>query len=401
MLLLVMIWNWEKVMTKYRNSHMRHKNDASKKVLAILLFIVFWPIGIVLILRNYGCKAIGKWYVVLAITIYVIIFSSLVTVIAKQSVQAIVNKKMEAGWHQMIDEEMSREYYIDISNPIVNGVVTVDCNMKQVEATSSTYSGSDDQFQCQEVDIVGEFSKYDTTKLVLNEGQKSNFSVAGNRFSYSDSPEKITNSIWESDSFNPNSYKTIEDTVKLAIRNKKINNGAYDIYERTIKIVYQLSDDEMEMLKQHNDAYNEYVAEQKRVAAEEARKQAEEAQKRAAEEEAKRQAEEAQKQAEQSQSSQQQSSTQTEAPENNQSAINEGRAACASYLEYAGFPNAKIKVSTVRVYSDGTPTGIYIQGQATYDPGITQAERSIGTVNCRYDTSTGQVLGLWANGVAL
>ena len=294
-------------MTRHRTSIAKHNNGALSNALMILLFVAFWPIGVILILKNRKCRWFEKWYVVLAAVLYVVVFSSFVTASAKQSAQSMKNRELERNWQQMIDEEMSRDYYIDVKNPIVDGVIAVDCNMQQTKAGSSIYDGSDDIFQCKSVDIAGEFSKYDSTKLVLEEGKESSLDVSGSEFVYSDNPGDFSSSMWSTSSFDVDSYRTRTDTVKFIVRNTRINSGWYDVCERTVKVVIRLSDEELAILRQHNDNYNKYVAEQKRIAEEqeakrkaeeEARKQQEEAEQRAKEEAEKQAAEEKKRQEE-------------------------------------------------------------------------------------------------------
>lgn len=370
-----------------------HKDCVIKNLLVILLIIVCWPIGILVALKYRHW--LNKWYVVFPVLLYAAIFSFTSAAVAEKLLQDAENRRLENNWQQMIDEELGRQYYIDINNSITNNTISVDCNMKQIHNDDSRYSGSGDQFQCQGVDITGKYSRYNTVQLRLGDGDNNRFSATDDMFAYADVPRVISSSDWEENNFDANSHRLISDTVELILNNKRINGGC-DLYKRIIKIEYRLSDEELDILSQHNNEYQKYAAEQKRLAEEDAKRRLdEEAERKAKEEAEKRAADEKKRQEENSsqleQNQQENTANSSSEDDVSSSEINEGLVVCGSYLEHMGYPNAKIKPTTIQVYSDGTPGGIYIKGQATYDPGVTQSEVSMGTVNCRYDTINGQV----------
>lgn len=281
----------------------------------ILALIVLWPIGLFLIIRHRpdwfnkaGCAALILVWVFCAT--YALIFAPQYD----KAEEAYSNQ--QASWQKIVDEESSRDYWIDLDQLTDNNVVTVACNLAVSSQGDGDYSGQGDILTCtnNKVAISGGYSDYSgvaTLKASIGEltldGDRYKVDVDLNELS-------IGRKDWEKDSIDPNQLSN-DDAPRqlfLTIYNNKLKS---DVARRQLTIRTVLTDSDITLLQQYHDKYQNCQAEiaAKKAAEEQARQAAAEQQRAEAE---------ARQAAERQQATQQ--NAQVQSPSNNNYSPNSG-----------------------------------------------------------------------------
>lgn len=225
----------------------------------IILSLVFiCPLGLCLALR-YSRQWFSNRLVAVAILLWSLGYFMCVGNSIMDSVYQPAYKQAEADWQATVDEELQRDYWINLDLPATGEDVVIDCGLEPSANTSSSsenYEGQDEVFKCRSQVISGRYSDYPSTRLISSQ-LGDQLQLDGDVFSFTYTPEvSIDQSFWETEDLESKlSEELASEAVDLAIYNEQLSS---EVAERSIHLVVKLNDEDKALIKQYQERYKAY-----------------------------------------------------------------------------------------------------------------------------------------------
>lgn len=263
-------------------------------------------------------------------------------------------------------QKNNRAYYINVSD-----TVNLECKAHPWQ----------DSVKCEPTEVVGTFSNYDDLEFRAEDGGTVT-NIEGDNFT-----------VWEngyiSYKYKEFSAEQLQDGYRsyttLRLRGGKHNEA---LATKVIEFKYNFTEDDIKLLSQSHNEWK--IAEEKRIAQEEADKIAQEKANKLAEEN--RLATEAtNKQEEEAQT------VQSEYKMPDDISIYDIKELCERHAESKGYPNAEIKVSTLSGEDMEDGNHYRVNGTLYKDEGITSSEKAVGDYACTANYNTWTVTGAFLN----
>lgn len=237
----------------------------------IILSLVFiCPLGLYLALR-YSRQWFSNRLVAVIILIWSLGYLACIGNLIMDSIYQSRYKQAEADWQVTVDEELQRDYWINLDLPATVEDVVIDCELTPSANTSSSsenYEGQDEVFKCRSQVISGHYSDYPSTKLTSVElGDQLQLDSTAFSFTYAPSVS-VDQRFWETDDLeNKLSNELASETINLTIYNDRLSS---EVAGRSIHLVVKLNDEDKALIKQYQERYKAY---QQQLADEEAERE--------------------------------------------------------------------------------------------------------------------------------
>lgn len=278
--------------------------------------------------------------------------------------------------------ELGRDYHIDIQDSF-----TFDCNVAK-----NDYGG----IACEEREVNGSYSNYSSVFLTTLNSEDKDSSILTNGADFTRVlSASIDQGFYQKDVFDYDALASgLDRDFVIRLYNTTLHGS---VAERKVRVHYNFTNADKEMLLQFHSAWAEKKAEEE----EKARKEAELKQRE--EEQRKKEEEQREKAEQEAEARKLQEEQQKKAAQDNGESLPDDispydiKALCERGFESIGYTNADI--SMTNQYAMGYPPYIYVVvGTLSVRSGWTSSRQQVGRIQCQANWDTWTIKSLWVNG---
>lgn len=244
-----------------------------QKIKSIMLLIattivafIFWPVSFMVVItkRPYWFRRFGY---TLCFFIFALINTYSIIDLIYRSGEIEASK---LKWEQTVSEEEARDYFIEIddlpSKPIDHeaDIIEVACDLKLKNDTTQPkedYPNQLNTLQCAKHTVKGTFSHYDSTRI--SSTPSSHIHGEQNQYNLELKRVEFSKDDWEKKNIDYERLKTygLSQTIRIEVINEILDGAVMS--NRTIRIIYKFSDEDLVQIKQLTQAYQDHIAAKK------------------------------------------------------------------------------------------------------------------------------------------
>lgn len=248
----------DKVNSGFSDTATQNDKFYTKTWFIILSLVFICPLGLYLALR-YSRQWFSNRLVAVIILIWSLGYLVCIGNSIMDSAHQLAYKQAESDWQVTVDEELQRNYWIDLDLPVTGEDVVIDCGLipsANASSSSENYEGQDEVFKCRSQIISGRYSDYPSTKLTSVE-LGDQLQLDGTAFSFTYAPSvSVDQRFWETDDLeNKLSNELASETINLTIYNDRLSS---EVAGRSIHLVVKLNDEDEALIKQYQERYKAY-----------------------------------------------------------------------------------------------------------------------------------------------